>query len=174
MPKDHSSSKRWFLQNICCMSSRSEALECEACEEAARHVIMHLVHAGADLSLGPVCVVQARMPQQDIAGLFALLYSARNLTLQRCPLLVGNEVCCAFTDTPSPKLWRRGDCCVFTWLIRQMWGFLMPSSPQLDPAKHHFLAPGWRANTKTFLRRADAFTCRGWREWAAIVRCPEE
>ena len=50
---------------------------------------------------------QARMPQQDIAGLFALLYSARNFTLQMCPVLAVNEVCCAFTDTPSPKLWRR-------------------------------------------------------------------
>ena len=52
MPKDHSSSKRWFLQNICCMSSRSEALECEACEEAARHDLVHLACVGADLSLG--------------------------------------------------------------------------------------------------------------------------
>ena len=46
------------LQNICCLSSRSEALECEACEEAARHVLVHRVSTGADLSLGPVCAVQ--------------------------------------------------------------------------------------------------------------------
>jgi hypothetical protein len=32
----------WFRRSICCMSSRSEALECEACEEAARHDLVHL------------------------------------------------------------------------------------------------------------------------------------
>ena len=68
--------------------------------------LLHHAHAVADLSLGPYAA-QAQMPQQDIAGLFALLYSARNFTLQMCPLLAVNEVCCAFTDTPSPKLWRR-------------------------------------------------------------------
>jgi hypothetical protein len=34
---------------------------------------------------------------------------------------------------------------LFTWLIRQMWGFLMPSSPQLDPVKHRFYG-AWMAS----------------------------
>jgi hypothetical protein len=41
----------WLLLSICCLSSRSEALEREACKEAARHDLRHPARAVADLSL---------------------------------------------------------------------------------------------------------------------------
>ena len=40
----------------------------------------------------------------------------------------------------KPEALAMGRLLCFYLLIRQMWGFLMPSSPQLDPMKHHL----WR------------------------------